>query len=138
MNNILLALVGAAALLGATLWLTHSGPMHGLRSSTSVPFSVVKDFNSWKIKYGKRLAGADESYRLQIFYQNTLYVQTNTNEKTQFAINQFGDLTNEEFATSYMGYKNLKTSSENLHANTSKTPNSVDWRQKGKVSDIKD
>jgi len=83
------------------------------------------------------MAGADETYRLHIFYENSLYIKNNTNKHTQLAMNAFGDLTNVEFTSSYMGYSNLKTSSENLHENSQKSPSSVDCRKKGKVSEIK-
>jgi len=124
----LIALVGAAVLLGATVWLTQTGPVAVYKSTNSIPNSVVEDFNAWKIKYHKKLAGADETYRLNVFYKNSQYIKKQNSKETQFTMNQFGDLTNLEFKSTYMGYKNLKTSSENVHNNTDRSPGAVDWR----------
>jgi hypothetical protein len=49
------------------------------------------------------------------------------------------DLTNAEFKATYLGLLPKKTESKNIHVNTGvNAASSIDWRSKGKVSDVKD
>ncbi|KAE8633238.1 hypothetical protein XENTR_v10001822 [Xenopus tropicalis] len=55
-------------------------------------------------------------------------------------MNQFGDMTNEEFRQLMNGYKNQKKirGSTFLAPNNFESPKSVDWRKKGYVTPVKD
>jgi len=47
------------------------------------------------------------------------------------------DLTREEFASTYLGFRGKKSQSENIFVAKSDVPTSVDWRAKGAVSAVK-
>ncbi|KAK4487496.1 hypothetical protein RD792_005867 [Penstemon davidsonii] len=61
----------------------------------------------------------------------------------KFAINQFADLTNEEFKVSHNGYKtgsHSKSLKDSLfrYANVTVVPSTMEWRKKGPVTGVKD
>lgn len=54
------------------------------------------------------------------------------------AVNQFADLTAEDFAHEYCGYYGNRTASPHVHTVSGKSAATVDWRSKGVVNPIKD
>jgi len=68
--------------------------------------NYVMEFNNWKVKYGKTYVNAQEElYRLKVYIENQLWIKENQGEEFTLEINQFGDLTREEFRAMYLGYK---------------------------------
>jgi len=60
-------------------------------------------WENWKVKYGKDTfysMGLEDDYRMKVFYQNVLEIQAfyeGPKMTYDLAINQFADLTDEEF-----------------------------------------
>ena len=89
---------------------------------------------------------AEESLRYQIFLSNVDYInETNSgNSTSQLAINQFADLTFEEFKSLYLGFvpapKDQLPKAAGTFAASSvggSLPAYVDWRTKGAVTPVK-
>lgn len=86
----------------------------------------------------------EENFRRQIFSANLEEVRlhSKTGSSYQKGINMWSDLTDEEWSSRYLGgYKHINTVKQpTLKANQdkkAKLPDSVDWRAKGVVSDVK-
>jgi len=106
-------------------------------------------FESFMQKYDKVYASEEEAYRRTVFGQNKARIITMNAEAQQsgsdavFAINEFSDLTPEEFKKMYKGYKPSGTprtipSMEDFDL-TAPIPTSYDWRkQSDAVTAVKD
>lgn len=82
-------LVLAAALVHTCL---HS-------SQAPIPAHVHQAYATWRLQHGKLTASpTEQDFRLRTFYQNMLFVQSsNDNHSHRSELNQFADLTEEEF-----------------------------------------
>ncbi|RAL40557.1 hypothetical protein DM860_006627 [Cuscuta australis] len=110
---------------------------------------IVELFESWLVKHGKAYnALGEKGRRLEIFKDNLKYIdeQNSAENRTyKLGLNRFADITNEEYRTGYLGTKRdarrkiLKGQSNRYAPVEGETlPDSVDWRQKGAVVDVKD
>jgi len=89
----------------------------------------------------------DESYRKLVFVSNLRKITKHNDEHAQgwhtytLAMNEFGDLTNEEFFTKYTGYRGPQNDylrSKNLvNLSNVTAAASVDWETKGAVTPVK-
>lgn len=89
---------------------------------------------------------SDKNRRFNVFKANLEHVhKTNQMDKPyKLKLNQFADLTNHEFVSTYAGSKiahhrmfhGQRTKTDFVHQNST-LPTSVDWRQKGVVTDVK-
>jgi KDEL-tailed cysteine endopeptidase len=73
---------------------------------------------------------------LKIFYEENHF----TSKETGLTVNQFADLNNEEFRAMRNSYRAMLTSSKASsfrYGNLTDIPPSVDWRQKGAVTPVK-
>ena len=102
----------------------------------------MKAFNHWMMKNGKSYGNDDEKgYRFGQFLKNKKTVESNQSESFSLALNQFADLSSEEFAKTYLG---LNKQSNLLNARVKnykslthiEAPNQVDWVSKGMVSPV--
>ncbi|XWS12528.1 hypothetical protein CRYUN_Cryun37aG0096900 [Craigia yunnanensis] len=119
-------------------------------SSRSVPEVSVPDrFEQWLASYGRVYQDASEKdIRFQIFKENVEYIESHNadnGKKYKLGVNEFTDLTNEEFKAMRNGYKkrssNIVASSKTSsfrYENVTAVPSSMDWRKKGAVTNIKD
>jgi len=98
-------------------------------------------FNSWMRQHNKVYQVSDFALRFKLWSENRDYIEKfNAEEHTfKLAMNEFGDLSNEEFKK-LLGTKPklMKLSSHQVHTDTSDLPDSLDWRTKGVVTPIKD
>ncbi|XP_065856878.1 senescence-specific cysteine protease SAG39-like [Euphorbia lathyris] len=99
----------------------------------------------WMSLYGRVYKDPTEKeMRFDIFKQNVHLIESfNKDEAKSFklAINQFADLTNQEFKTSRNRFKGHICSEQAgpfRYENISAVPTSMDWRKKGAVTAIKD
>ncbi|XVE86300.1 hypothetical protein DITRI_Ditri18aG0024500 [Diplodiscus trichospermus] len=99
----------------------------------------------WMTKYGRVYQDNNErEKRFNIFKQNVALIESfnAANAKPyKLGVNQFADLTNEEFTASRNGFKghmcsNLATTFK--YENATALPFTMDWRKKGAVTPIKD
>ncbi|GKV22621.1 hypothetical protein SLEP1_g32477 [Rubroshorea leprosula] len=118
---------------------------HDLRSETHVRMM----FEAWLVKHRKNYnALGEKELRFQIFKDNLKFIdEHNAVERPyKLGLNQFADLTNEEYKAMYLGArmerKNgaAKNVSSDRYAakDGDKLPESVDWREKGAVAAVKD
>eukprot|EP01017_Pseudomicrothorax_dubius_P026176 TRINITY_DN28_c0_g2_i2.p1 TRINITY_DN28_c0_g2~~TRINITY_DN28_c0_g2_i2.p1 ORF type:complete len:368 (+),score=90.71 TRINITY_DN28_c0_g2_i2:127-1230(+) len=102
---------------------------------------IVSAFHKWTAKHNKVYVSFQESaYRLRVFRDNVLKIKAITDEGRPYtlAINKFADLTQEEFASRYLGYKAPTRERNFVTLNTTNIPDSIDWRQKNAVNPVKD
>ncbi|KAL7243595.1 hypothetical protein ACSBR1_015904 [Camellia fascicularis] len=89
---------------------------------------------------------AEKEMRFKIFNDNVQFIESFNsagNRPYKLSINQFADLTNEEFQASRNGYKipshpRLSKTTPFRYENVTAVPTSMDWRKKGAVTPIKD
>ncbi|PON56386.1 Cysteine Protease [Parasponia andersonii] len=112
--------------------------------------ALVDMHEQWMAQYERTYADNNEKeMRFEIFKNNLNYVENfnkEGNRTYKLGINTLADLTNEEFLIYFTGFKRPIRSSlsrehnsfmyENLTATD--IPTSVDWRNQGAVTDIKD
>jgi hypothetical protein len=100
----------------------------------------------WMARHGKAYnAVGEEERRYQVFKDNLRYVDRHNAAADSFrlGLNRFADLTNDEYRSAYLGVKNKPQRDSKLsaryHAGDNEAlPDSVDWRTKGAVAEIKD
>ncbi|PFH31942.1 cathepsin CPL [Besnoitia besnoiti] len=106
-------------------------------------------FRSFQSAYGKVYASPEEvEKRYAIFKSNLVYIHTHNQQGFSYTLkmNQFGDLSREEFRQKYLGFKkarNLKSHhlgvAEDLAGvRSDELPQAVDWRTRGCVTPVKD
>ena len=104
-----------------------------------------KQFNRFQERFSKRYNDIQEfEVRFDIFRNNLINILAHNADLTQnftMGINQFTDLTHEEFEEQYI--KGLKTEvgsygCKTFSSSASGAPNSIDWRNKAAVTSVKD
>nr|BBA83994.1 actinidin [Actinidia chinensis] len=102
-------------------------------------------YESWLIKYGKSYNSLGEwERRFEIFKETLRFIDehnADTNRSYKVGLNQFADLTDEEFRSTYLGFTSgsNKTKVSNRYEPRvgQVLPSYVDWRSAGAVVDIK-
>lgn len=100
----------------------------------------------WMVRYGRVYADNEEKEkRFKIFKENVAYIEFSNADASKpynLRVNQFTDLTNEEFIASRNRFKahecSTKTTSFKYENVTASVPATMDWRKKGAVTPIKD
>mmetsp|Transcript_28671 Transcript_28671/g.51047 ORF Transcript_28671/g.51047 Transcript_28671/m.51047 type:complete len:361 (-) Transcript_28671:34-1116(-) len=135
----LVALIGVVAVVATVAVVSSSGTQQlGLKQ-------VLEDelhFKNWMMEHKRTYASEEEySQRLSVFQQNLALIKAHNEQGHSYtlAINQFGDMTNEEFQAQVLSTFNpesrerrFATIEENLAL-----PSSVDWRNKSAVTAVK-
>ena len=115
-------------------------------SRTFIEASLAERHEKWMAQYGRNYAGnAEKKRRYRIFKENAKFIDKFNNEENhtyKLNVNEFADLTNEEFIASCTGYKipTLRSSPKTTtfkYKSLTKIPMSMDWREKGAVTSIK-
>lgn len=109
--------------------------------------SMAKRHQQWMTGFGRSYKDAEEkAHRFKIFKANAAFIDTfNAGENCShtLAINEFADLTHEEFMSTrtgaMVGMESLRTSSAFMYAEADDDdiPDSVDWRARGAVTQVK-
>ncbi|CAI9299118.1 unnamed protein product [Lactuca saligna] len=99
----------------------------------------------WMAHYGRVYKDVDEKEeRSRIFQENVRYIESSNsvmNKAYKLAVNEFTDLTNEEFTSTRNRFKAHECSpstSAFRYENVTAVPSSMDWRKKGAVTPVKD
>merc|ERR1711973_848403 len=102
------------------------------------------EWESFKIKYGKNLlTGQEHDIRKNIFAANLKFIEKHNAEHAlglhtfTVGINQFADLTNEEFVKQFTGFAAADDVPESLVEIIGDRPESIDWREEGAVTPVK-
>ena len=104
-----------------------------------------KEFSNFQQRFRKNYNNLKEmETRFDIFRENLINIIKHNSDVTQnftMGVNQFTDLTPNEFRLQYVG--NLKSpvgsyGCKTFSSDASKAPSSIDWRTKDAVTDVKD
>ncbi|XP_038598174.1 procathepsin L-like [Tachyglossus aculeatus] len=128
------ALLVAALGLGLTVGAPHPDPR------------LHQPWALWKSRHRKAYDQSEEGWRRAVWEENLREIERHNLEhslgRTTFrlAINQFGDMTTEEFAATMNGYKAARGvgASAFLRPNGTEPPRALDWRHHGYVTPVKD
>jgi len=108
---------------------------------TSLEEQLARDlFSQWKLTHNKVYkAGHEEQHRLGIFIDNYIKIQQHNrkNSGVTLGLNQFADLTTEEFTDLYTGYIPQQRNGQVANFHLNELPANVDWREKGAVTPVK-
>lgn len=106
--------------------------------------SVTEMFHAWRSSHHRAYATvAEYAQRQKVFQRNHAIVQHHNSLKKSYklALNQFADMTDDEFRAQYLGFRRsgrrAPAAVVHKHAHVN-LPASVDWREKGAVSPVKD
>ncbi|KAK4755578.1 hypothetical protein SAY87_009335 [Trapa incisa] len=112
------------------------------------PPSAAERYAQWMAAYGRVYTNdAQRETRFGIFKNNLEFIDSfnNGGNKTyRLEINEFADMTNEEFQAQWNAHKVssdqwlLEKSATFRYDNVSGVPSSIDWRKKGAVTPVKD
>jgi cathepsin L len=104
-----------------------------------------KQFTNFQERFSKRYENIQEmETRFQIFRTNLRNIILHNLDNTQnftMGINQFTDLTPQEFKDQYVGGLKAQVGSygcKSFSSSASGTPSSIDWRSKGAVNPVRD
>ncbi|KAF0290772.1 Cathepsin L [Amphibalanus amphitrite] len=109
-------------------------------------FVEQSEWNNFKLKHAKSYANPiEEFYRMKVYADNKAYIEQHMKEHAEgkhtftVALNKFADLTTEEWSRQYKGLKMGSTTPHKAYEPSGKTaPSSMDWRQYGVVTGVKD
>ncbi|XP_057465261.1 senescence-specific cysteine protease SAG39-like [Actinidia eriantha] len=108
---------------------------------------MTKRHKQWMARYGRVYQDATEKEkRYKIFEANVEYIDSFNNAGNQsykLGVNEFADLTNEEFRASHNTNKSFSKKKSSpatsfRYRNFTAVPQSIDWRKKGAVTPIRD
>jgi len=141
MNHTVL-IVGVLAVLATLGGLAYYHETHSNVNFVDINETAVYDsWVHWKNRHNRLYNDAEEKQRFSIYRENYKFVMTHNqlyeNGESTFsvALNDFADLTNEEFRASRLGMLPRKEQHQGSFW-VSELPTSVDWRGKA-VSDVK-
>ncbi|KAK3431226.1 hypothetical protein EUGRSUZ_E02718 [Eucalyptus grandis] len=110
--------------------------------------STLAEFEQWMARHGRIYKdNLEKPKRYGIFLETLRFIEDfnskATNQSYKVGLNQFSDLTTEEFVSRYTGFRATSRSSNSSAATTFKysttqVPDSLNWVEKGVVGSIKD
>ncbi|KAG5517039.1 hypothetical protein RHGRI_037704 [Rhododendron griersonianum] len=113
--------------------------------------SMLERHQQWMSRYGRVYKDEQEKgARFKIFKDNVDRIDafnSGPDKGYKLGVNQFTDLTDEEFRASHTGYKRLQSPTKVIsgseqtafpYANATVESSTVDWREKGAVTGVKD
>ncbi|KAJ4754136.1 Cysteine protease [Rhynchospora pubera] len=105
---------------------------------------LLPAFEKWMKDYNRTYDSPTEKLqRLQVFKDNFQFIESMKNQTGltyTVGLNDFADLTNQEFLQRYTMNRPLEPSNEStpfMYANVTSIPSSIDWRTLGAVTPIK-
>lgn len=109
---------------------------------------VLQSHGEWMALHGRVYETAEEKERRYDIFKNNFEhiekVNKGVDRGFKLAINKFADLTDDEFRSMFTGYKRetskTTTTSETksfIHKNLTDVPTSMNWREKGAVTPVK-
>nr|AAR92154.1 putative cysteine protease 1 [Iris x hollandica] len=131
-------LLPALALLIVAIWASQGEAGRSLGENKS----MLERHEQWMAQHGRVYKNAAEkAHRFEIFRANVERIESFNaeNHKFKLGVNQFADLTNEEFKTRNTLKPSKMASTKSFkYENVTAVPATMDWRTKGAVTPIKD
>ncbi|PON41355.1 Peptidase C1A [Parasponia andersonii] len=99
------------------------------------------------VQHGRVYKDTKEKQRRYLIFKDNVELIEVFNQRTDqtytLSVNKYADLTNEEFRSMHSGYKkqllySSEVMSSSKHGNVTDLPASVDWREQGAVTPVKD
>ncbi|KAK4368383.1 hypothetical protein RND71_012175 [Anisodus tanguticus] len=115
-------------------------------SRTLFEVSIAEKHEQWVVQHGRVYKDdIEKAERHKTLRQNLEHIESVNKAGTRtykLGINEFTDMTNEEFQATHNGYKilsykKIKTTSSLKYENMSDVPSFMDWRKSGAVTNIK-
>merc|ERR1712071_735911 len=119
----------------------------GLTSASSVNKLLNDEWELFKKTHSKTYTEAEEEFRMKIYLENRQRIASHNSRHQSgevsfgMAMNKYGDLLSHEFVALLNGYRSNSTrrgGSKFVKATNVEVPKSVDWRQSGAVTPVKD
>ncbi|XP_038992467.1 cysteine protease XCP1-like [Hibiscus syriacus] len=107
---------------------------------------LIELFEEWISKHGKIYESIEEKLRrFEVFKNNLEHIDKRNKEISSYwlGLNEFADLSHDEFKNMYLGLKRPdvrrehQSAKEFNHGDVVELPKNVDWRQKGAVTPVK-
>ncbi|GFP79707.1 senescence-specific cysteine protease sag39 [Phtheirospermum japonicum] len=134
-------LVLAAIIVLLAMWASQA-----TARSAPAAISISVKHEKWMSEFGRTYKDeAEKAMRLNIFEENVAYIESFNRagaKPYKLAVNKFADMTTDEFQASLNGYKmefhqNSPINSSFRYADFTEGVDSLDWREKGAVTDVK-
>lgn len=107
-------------------------------------------FDAWAARHARSYGAEERARRLSVFRDNLAYIEEHNSRvpapEFSLGLNRFADLTNEEYRARYVGsrldrearmQRRLEKPTEFRYKDV-QAPDSIDWREKGAVTAVKD
>jgi len=139
----LIAIILTLCLLGSFIFVS-ARPNDLLNSMADPSENQVQDmFTAYMKQYAKKYAHDEFSGRYSVFKNNVQLIREHNLSGAEWTmgLNEFADLTFDEFRSKYFGYRHVEMGhlrGQNEHQIVSAAPTSIDWRNSGAVTGVKD
>lgn len=99
-----------------------------------------REWNKFKVAFGKTYAPREESERFKIFSDNMNYISllNKLDTTATYGVNKFADLSAEEFGQKFLGYTPVDKSDLPRYVQGVSAPESYDWEKQGFVNPVQD
>ena len=140
----------AAALLLLLVSLAAAADMSIISYGERSEEETRRMYAEWMATHGRTYnAIGEEERRYQVFRDNLRYIDEHNAaadagvHSFRLGLNRFADLTNDEYRATYLGVRTKPQRERKLSAryhadDNEELPESVDWRTKGAVAEVKD
>ncbi|KAE9588577.1 putative actinidain [Lupinus albus] len=130
-------------LLLFNLWITSSASNAMHKNSSSDAQAMRRRYESWMKQHGRQYKDKEEwEVRYGIYQANVKFIEFINSQNYSYKLkdNKFADLTNDEFKSNHLGFRQhrLYSNTRFRYHNHGELPKSIDWRKKGAVTNIKD
>ncbi|KAJ1703378.1 hypothetical protein LUZ63_003157 [Rhynchospora breviuscula] len=105
---------------------------------------LLATYEKWMGEFGRVYSSdTEKQHRFEVFKTNFQFIESMNKQPGltyTVGLNEFADLTNEEFVTKYVGFKSPSTPKKATpfkYANLTTAPTCVDWRSSGAVTPVK-
>ncbi|KAL4367366.1 hypothetical protein GQ457_05G016160 [Hibiscus cannabinus] len=108
------------------------------------PHKMLERYQRWLSRHGRKYKNKNEwALRFEIYKSNAHFIDCINSRNLSFKLidNKFADMLNDEFRAVYFGYQRIRSPGETKSFRQDRhqdLPNSIDWREKGAVTGVKD
>ncbi|XP_031131976.1 ervatamin-B-like [Ipomoea triloba] len=135
-------------ILAILLFLLWTCTIHATSRTLEEPLSLLQRHEKWMAHHARSYKNdVEKAQRFEIFKQNLEFIESFNSEGTRsykLGLNRFADLTHEEFQTSLLNVDSLlyhlnlfPIGNSNGNGSSNDVPDSLDWREKGAVTQVK-